>query len=110
MVPLFRAIVKFCSTNRLFIYIYIYITEIENEALKFGLSHSSFPPYLKTTDIFSCFESFFQSMTSHLINKKDENSLNVELFNLAHLYVNSFKSSPKDIETHKVFEKSPQMR
>ena len=54
------------------------------------------------TDIFACFESIFQSMASHMINKKDKNSLKAELSHLAHLYVNSYKPSLTDIKTHKI--------
>ena len=43
-------------------------------------------------------------MTSHLINKKDENGLKAELSHLAQLYVNPFKPSPKDIKTLKVLK------
>ena len=43
-------------------------------------------------------------MISRLLDKKDENKLKTDLSHLAHLYVNSFKLSPKDIKTHKVLK------
>ena len=80
------------------------LTEDENEALKFGLSHSIAPPYINKTDIFVSFESIFHSMTGRLIDKKDEYKLKADLSHMATLYANSFKLSPKDIKTHKVLK------
>ena len=83
---------------------YCVLTDSEREALQFGLSHSIVPPYINKTDIFVCFETIFQSMTSRLIDKKDENKLKAELSQLAQTYVNSFKPSARDIKTHKVLK------
>ena len=80
------------------------LTQDESKALKFGLSHSIVPPYINKTDIFASFESIFNAMISRLLNKKDENKLKTDLSHLAHLYVNSFELSPKDIKIHKVLE------
>ena len=77
-------------------------TDDECEVLKFGLSHSIVPRYISRTDRFSSFESVFSSMTSRLINKNDENELISDLSHLAHLYVISFKLSPKDIKTRNI--------
>ena len=46
------------------------LTEDENEALIFGLSHSIVPPYINETDIFACFESIFHSMAGRLIDRR----------------------------------------
>ena len=78
------------------------LTEDETEALKFGLSHSIVPPYVNKTDIFACFESIFHSMAGRLIDRKYEHKLKADLSQMANVYVNSFKLSPKDIKTHKV--------
>ena len=49
------------------------LSQDESEALKFGLSHSMVPPYINKRDIFVSFESIFNSMTSRLHDKNDEN-------------------------------------
>jgi len=40
------------------------LTQDESEALKFGLSHSIFPPSINKTDIYASYESIYQSMNS----------------------------------------------
>ena len=80
------------------------LTQDESEALKFGLSHSIVPPYISKTDIFASFESIFNSMTSRLRDKSNENKLKSDLSHLAHSYANLFKLSPKDIKTHKILK------
>ena len=77
------------------------LTFDENEALSFGLTHSIFPPYIKKTDIFACFESIYQSMSSRLMDKNNVGKLKADLSHLAQTYVSSFRPSQKDIKTHK---------
>ena len=80
------------------------LTQDESEALKFGLSHSIVPPYISKADIFTSFESIFNSMTSRLRDKNNGNKLKSDLSHLAHSYANSFKLSPKNIKTHKILK------
>ena len=61
-----------------------------------------FPPGINKTDILICFETIFHSITSRLIDKKDESKLKADLSHIAQIYVNSFKPSTKDIKTYKV--------
>ena len=77
------------------------LTFDENEALRFGLTHSIFPPYIKETDVFACFESIYQSMNSRLIDKNNVGKLKADLLHLAQPYVSSFRPLQKDIKTHK---------
>ena len=44
-------------------------------------------------------------MKSHLIDKRNDSKLGVELSHVARLYANSFKPSNKDIETHNVLKR-----
>ena len=80
------------------------LTEDEKDALKFGLTHSIFPPYINKTDIYASFESIYQSMKSHLNDKSNDSKLKSELSHAAQLYVNSFQPSNKDIKTHKILK------
>jgi len=66
------------------------LTKDESEALKFGLSHSIFPPNINKTDIYASFESIYQSMKSRLIDKSNDSKLKSNLSHIAQLYVNSF--------------------
>ena len=75
------------------------------KGLKFGLSHSIFSPYINKTDIYASFESIYQSMKSHLIDKRNDSKLGVEFSHVARLYANSFKPSNKYIETHNVLKR-----
>ena len=59
------------------------------------------PLSISKTDIFTCFEFIFQSMTNHLIDKRDETGLIAYISYLAQFYVNSSKPSSKDIMAHK---------
>ena len=73
-----------------------------------SLPHNSplfFPPYINKTDIYTSFESIYQSMKSHLIDKRNDSKLGVQLSHVARLYDNSFKPSNKDIETHNVLKR-----
>ena len=79
------------------------LTKDESEALKFGLSHSIFPPNINKTDIYASFESIYQSMKSRLLDKSND-KLKSDLSHIAQLYVNSFRPSHKDIKTHKVLK------
>ena len=65
----------------------------EKEALKFGLSHSIFSPSINKADVYASFESTYQSMKSHLIDKSNDSKLKSDLSHIAQLYVNSFKPS-----------------
>ena len=80
------------------------LTKDESEALKFGLSHSIFPPNINKTDIYASFESIYQSMKSRLFDKSNDNKLKSDLSHIAQIYVNSFRPSNKDIKTHKVLK------
>ena len=80
------------------------LTKDESEALKFGLSHSIFPPNINKTDIYASFESIYQSMKNRLLDKSNDNKLKSDLSHIAQLYVNSFRPSHKDIKTHKVLK------
>ena len=66
---------------------------------------SIFPPYINKTDIYASFESIYQSMKSHLLDKRNDSKLGVELSHVARLYANSVKPSNKDIETHNVLKR-----
>ena len=66
------------------------LTQNESEALKFGLSHSIFPPNINKTDIYTSFESIYKSMKSRLIDKSNDNKLKSDLSHIAQLYVKSF--------------------
>ena len=57
-------VAQLCSSHKL--------TKDDSEALKFGLSHSIFPPNINKTDIYASFESIYQSMKSRLIDKSDD--------------------------------------
>ena len=67
------------------------LTKDESEALKFGLSHSIFPPNINKKDIYASFESIYQSMKSRLLDKSNDNKLKSDLSHIAQLYVNSFR-------------------
>ena len=69
------------------------LTKDESEALKFGLSHSIFPPNINKTDIYASFESIYQSMKSHLIDKSNDSKLKSDLSHIAQLYVKSIQPS-----------------
>ena len=81
------------------------LTQDERDTLKFGLSHSIFPPYINKTDIYASIESIYQSMKSHLIDKRNDSKLGVELSHVARLYANSVKPVNKDSETHNVLKR-----
>ena len=70
------------------------LTFDENEAL-------IFPPYIKKTDVFACFESIYQSMNSHLMDKNNVGKVKADLSHLAQTYGSSCRPSQKDIKTHK---------
>ena len=55
------------------------LTQDERESLKFGWSHSIFPPNINKTDIYASFESIYQSMKSCLIDKSNEIKLKSDL-------------------------------
>ena len=78
------------------------LTAKEHEALKFGLTHSIVPPYIRKTDIFACFETIFQSMYNNMVDKRYEGKVKAALSDLAQSYVNLYRSSQKDIKTHKI--------
>ena len=80
------------------------VTFDENEALRFGLTHSISPPYIKKTDVFASFESIYQSMNSRLMDKNNVGKLKADLSHLAQTYVSSFRPSQKDIKTHKTLD------
>ena len=81
------------------------LTKDESEALNYGLSHSIFPPNINKTDIYASFDSIYQSMTSHLIDKSNDSKLKSDLSHIVHLYLNSFQPSNKDIKTHRVVKR-----
>ena len=75
----------------------------EGEAIKYGLTQSIVPSYIKKIDIFACFETIFQSMNkNNLMDKRAEGKLKSDLSHLAQSYINSFRPSQKDIKTHKI--------
>ena len=81
------------------------LTRDEREALKFGLSHfTPPPPYINKTDVYASFESIYQSMKSHLVDKRNDSKLKTDLSYIAQLYVNSFQPSNKDTKTHEVLK------
>ena len=80
------------------------LTDNEREALQYSLSHSIVPMYINKTYISICFATICQSMTSRLIDKKDERKLKADLSYLAQIYANSFKPSAKDNKTHKALK------
>lgn len=60
------------------------LTPDQLQALKFGLTHSIYPPTISKTDIFACFELISHTMKRHLIDTSNTSKIVADLCHLAH--------------------------
>ena len=78
------------------------LTPDQLEALKFGLTHSIYPPTISKTDVFACFELISHTMKRHLIDTSNTSKIVADLSHLAHGYVSSYRPTTADLKKHSI--------
>ena len=78
------------------------LTPDQLEALKFGLTHSIYPPTISKTDIFACFELISHTMKRHLIDTSNTSKIVADLSHLAHCYISSYRPTIADLKKHSI--------
>ena len=77
------------------------LTPDQLEALKFGLTHSIYPPTISKTDIFACFERS-HTMNRLLIDTSNTSKIVADLSHLAHCYISSHRPTTADLKKHSI--------
>ena len=79
-------------------------TDEELDILKFGLSHSIYPPKVNKRDVYVAFEQIHYLASKKIKNKNLSGQLVSELSHLCHSYVSSYQPSLRDLKKHKVLK------
>lgn len=77
----------------------------ELDALKNSLTHSTCPPHLRKSDIYTCFKLIHRSMFKNIIYKGQSGRLKADLSHLANVYVSSYQPSKNDVETFRILKR-----
>ena len=79
-------------------------TDEELDILRFGLSHTIYPPKVNKSDVYVAFEQIHYLTSKKIKNKNLSGQLASELSHLCHSYVSSYQPSLGDLKKYKVLK------
>ena len=81
------------------------LTTEELELLKYGLKHPIHPLQVNKTDTLTTFDFIHRAMAKDLRDEKQSGEVKTKISNLAHCYVNSYKSTLHALKKHRIFKR-----